>query len=104
MYGLDQEDIQKISAVFNKHSDIEKVILYGSRAKETYRYNSDIDLSMVGSDLTLELQYTIELELDDLLLPYKIDLSIFHHIDNENLIAHINQVGKVFYTSEEAVA
>lgn len=104
MYGLDQEVIQKISTVFNKHSDVEKVILYGSRAKETFRYNSDIDLSMVGSEVTLEMQYTIELELDDLLLPYKIDLSIFHHIDNENLIAHINQVGKLFYTSEKAVA
>ena len=39
----------------------------------------------------------IENELDDLLLPYKIDLSIFHQIENQDLIDHINRVGIVFY-------
>ncbi len=39
----------------------------------------------------------IENELDDLLLPYKIDLSIYNQIENTDLIAHIQRAGIVFY-------
>ena len=39
----------------------------------------------------------IENELDDLLLPYKIDLSLHHALDNPELIDHIRRVGLVFY-------
>jgi hypothetical protein len=39
----------------------------------------------------------IENELDDLLLPYKIDLSLFHALDNSELIDHIRRIGVVFY-------
>ena len=39
----------------------------------------------------------IETQIDDLLLPYTIDLSLFKHIDNTNLIDHIQRVGVVFY-------
>jgi uncharacterized protein len=35
----------------------------------------------------------IENEIDDLLLPYKVDLSLFHQIDNPSLIEHIQRVG-----------
>lgn len=97
MYGLEQEDIQKINSVFKNHTAIEKAILYGSRAKGNYKPYSDIDLTLVGKSLTLSEQFSIETELDDLLLPYKIDLSIYHKIENQDLINHIDRVGKVFY-------
>ncbi len=38
----------------------------------------------------------IENEIDDLLLLYKVDLSMYHLIDNENFKDHINRVGKFF--------
>jgi type I restriction enzyme S subunit len=101
MYGLEQEDIQKINAVFKNHTSIEKAILYGSRAKGNYKPYSDIDLTLVGKDLTLSEQFSIETELDDLLLPYKIDLSIYHKIENQDLIDHIDRVGIVFYKYDE---
>ncbi len=97
-FGLKNETIEKIQKVFSKHPEIDEAILYGSRAKGTYRYNSDIDLSLKGKQsLDLTLLQKIEIELDDLLLPYKIDLSVFDSISNEDLIDHINRVGKVFY-------
>lgn len=93
MYGLEKEDIDKILLVFNKHPEVEKAILYGSRAKGNYKPHSDIDISLVGENLTLSQQFAIETELDDLMLPYKMDISIFHKIANEDLIDHINRVG-----------
>ena len=38
----------------------------------------------------------IENELDELLLPYKIDLSLMQKIESRELIDHIRRVGVVF--------
>jgi predicted nucleotidyltransferase len=73
-------------------------VLYGARAKGTHKAGSDIDLTLKGEELTLPLLLKMENELDDLLLPYKFDLSIFHALDNADLIEHINRVGQVFYS------
>lgn len=39
----------------------------------------------------------LENELDDLLLPYSIDLSLLHRIEDPDLIDHIRRAGVVFY-------
>ena len=97
MYGLKDIHITKIQAVFANYSMVEKAILYGSRAKGNYRNGSDIDITLVGENLDLSTLFKIENEIDDLLLPYKTDISIFHKIENPELVDHINRVGKVFY-------
>ena len=76
------------------------MILYGSRAKETHRPGSDIDLTLKGNTLTTGWLMDLASKIDDLLLPDEVDLSIFEHIDNPNLIDHINRVGKVVFSNE----
>jgi len=100
-YGLKENTIAAIQSVFKNYPLVKKVILYGSRAKGNFRNGSDIDLVMVGESLTLSDQFKIETELDDLLLPYKIDLAIYHQIDNEQLIGHIDRVGLVFFERKD---
>ena len=97
--GLNDTDIEKIRAVFSLHKELEKVVLYGSRAKGTYKPASDIDLVLVGDDLNLTIQQAIENELDDLLLPYKFDVSLFFFFENMELVNHIVSVGKVFFVN-----
>ncbi len=101
MYGLHNDDIKRICAVFAAHKEVRQAILYGSRAKGNERPNSDIDLTLLGDHLNLSLLFHIDNELDDLLLPYTIDLSLYHQIDNPSLLAHITRVGKVFYEQEQ---
>lgn len=101
--GLKSTEIEKIQMVFKNHSEIEKVILYGSRAKGNYKPYSDIDITLIGT-INLTLQNKIEVELDDLLLPYKFDVSIFYKIENRELIEHINRVGKTIYLSRNSPA
>ena len=96
-YGLPPETIARITRVLAAHPGVERAILYGSRAKGTQRDSSDIDLCLVGESLTLTEQMKIESELDDLLLPYKIDLSRLHALDNPALIDHIRRIGVAFY-------
>lgn len=96
-HGLSDETVQRMAKVFSRHPEIEKVVLYGSRAKGNYRNGSDIDLSLFGEKLDSNILGRIDWELDDLLLPYKIDLSIFHQLKHPELVDHIRRVGMVFY-------
>lgn len=96
-FGLKPDTISRINSVLAAHPDIEQAVLYGSRAKGNYRAGSDIDLCLKGEALTLTQLLKIENELDDLLLPYKIDLSLHHALDNPELIDHIRRAGVVFY-------
>lgn len=95
-FGLSADDIALYQSVFTQYPQIKQVILYGSRAKGTYRASSDIDLTIIG-DLDWPTFIRLESELDDLLLPYQVDLSLYAQIDNPELIEHIQRVGKVFY-------
>ena len=92
---LSKDEVRSITHGLNP--DIEKVVLYGSRAKDNYREGSDIDLTLMGDALSHAQLNRIKMQIDDLLLPYTIDLSIFELIDNANLIDHIRRVGVVFY-------
>lgn len=97
-YGLTPATIQKIQRVFARFPQVEKAVLYGSRAKGNFKTGSDIDLSLTGGeDLTLQVVFKIERELDDLLLPYSFDLSIFEQLTNPDFIEHIQRVGITFY-------
>jgi predicted nucleotidyltransferase len=100
-FGLKESVIQQIVGVFAQHPTIEKVILYGSRAKGTYRNGSDIDLTFTGADLEAEVLYRVDTELDDLLLPYSFDLSLLKEIENPKLLEHIQRVGVNFYERKQ---
>lgn len=98
-FGLSALDRQKIVSVFQKFPEVEKVLIYGSRARGNYRPASDIDLTIMNR-VDWQTFLSIENALDDVLLPYKIDLSIYDQIDNPDLLDHIQRVGTVFYEKE----
>lgn len=96
MFGLYAKSFQVIISILEKHPNIEKVIIYGSRAKGNYKEGSDIDLTLFG-----ELEYNeilkLENELEDSNIPYLFDISIYNNLKSESLIEHINRVGQLFY-------
>ena len=101
-YGLKDKTIQNIKGVLSKNQLIEKVILYGSRAKGNYELGSDIDFTLIGDNLTLgNTVYPLMEGLDELYLPYTFDISIFNEIDDQDLIDHIKRVGQVFYSTDK---
>lgn len=96
-YGLEDVISVKIQNVFAAFPEVDKVILYGSRAKGNFKTGSDIDLTLLGENIDLSIMNQIGLMLDDLLLPYTFDLSVFKHIRNIELLEHIDRVGVEFY-------
>jgi predicted nucleotidyltransferase len=96
-FGLGDNIIAKINDVFERIPQVNKVIIFGSRATGSYKNRSDIDLSLIGENLNLSTLSQIDQKLDDLLLPYTFDILIYDHIDNQDLIEHIQKSGKEFY-------
>lgn len=92
-FGLPIKAIEQLKSVFVQYPEISTIILYGSRAKGTYQTGSDIDLTIVSDRLSYHQLLKIQNQIDDLLLPYTVDLSLFKAIDNPDLIEHIQRVG-----------
>ena len=96
-FGLPQRHLDAINGVFAKHPAIHTVLVYGSRATGNYTPSSDIDLVLIDDLVDFHELLQMENELDDLLLPYKIDLSQKKNIETKSLLEHIERVGEVFY-------
>lgn len=96
-FGLQSHTIDAINGVFTKYAEIEEVIIYGSRAKGTFRNGSDIDLTLKGEKLNHEILSKIRYELDELNTPYLFDISIFDALKSPDIEEHINRIGQVFY-------
>jgi uncharacterized protein len=95
--GLLKSDIDTILSVIKKQERINKVILFGSRAKGTYTPGSDIDLALSGTNLVTDDILDIFVDLDYLDLPYKFDLIILERIKEKDLKDHITRVGIILY-------
>ena len=64
--GLDEAEVDRIRTVFTHFREVEKAVLYGSRAKGDYKPGSDIDLTLFGSGLDARMVGCIADEFDDL--------------------------------------
>jgi predicted nucleotidyltransferase len=103
-HGLSKATVERIRGVLAQFPEVEKAVLYGSRAMGTHRPGSDIDLTLCGSNLGHPPLARIDEALDDLLLPYQIDLSLFASLSHPALLDHIRRVGQVFYERQDAIA
>lgn len=98
-FGLNLKTIQALHSVFSKYTNLQTVLIYGSRAKGNFKDGSDIDLTLIAPEFELSNLLKIENDIEELMLPYKVDLSLFHKIENPNLVDHINRIGMIFYKS-----
>lgn len=97
-HGLSDAAVAGIHTVLAAHPEVERAVLYGSRAMGTHKPGSDIDLTLVGPGVTRRTLDALAQELDDLLLPQTIDLSRLEDIHHDALRDHIARQGRDFYT------
>ena len=94
--GLTPREIDLIREVFRCFPAIREVVLYGSRAKGTYRPESDIDLALMGVNDDIQAAAVAD-ELDELPLPYQFDVKAYSSIQYSPLREHIARVGISLY-------
>ena len=99
-FGIDKSDIKNIVAILKENNKVQKIILFGSRAKSTHSNGSDIDIALKGNNLNTNDVLSLSVELDELDLPYKIDLVIYDRIEEKSLKEHIDRAGVVLFERE----
>ncbi|MDR3078076.1 MAG: nucleotidyltransferase domain-containing protein [Planctomycetota bacterium] len=101
-HGLPPAAVARLSGVFAAFPEVGEAVLYGSRAKGTHKKGSDIDLALKGAELDWARLGEIETAIDDLLLPYKVDLLIYDTLEHVKLREHIDRVGVTLYRHEQS--
>lgn len=97
-FGLPQRTIDELLNYFKQKSEIEKVVIYGSRAKGTYHNGSDIDFA-IWTDNHENISRILS-ELDDLQTPYMFDVTDYKALNHDGLKNSIDKFGKQFYSAE----
>jgi predicted nucleotidyltransferase len=95
--GLPAAAVTAIRQVLASHPEVEAAILYGSRALGRHRPASDIDLTLLGPAISADVLARVDADLDDLLLPWIIDLSAYSAIRHPALLDHIQRAGVALY-------
>jgi len=88
MYGLSEKELAVILEVLHDNG-IQEAVLFGSRAKGDYKRGSDIDIAIKGD--AKKISYLLN---EESYLPYFFDIVDIDAINNENLLQHIQRVGK----------
>ncbi|MBD7913589.1 nucleotidyltransferase domain-containing protein [Clostridium sp. Sa3CUN1] len=100
-FGLREFDLNYIKEKISEFSEIEKAIIFGSRAKGNYKPGSDIDIAIVGENINFNTVSRLHSLLEDQgPLPYLFDILDYTHLNHDELKSHIDRMGKVIYIRE----
>jgi len=104
-FGLRQQDMDEIVRILHRFPVIEEAVLFGSRAKGTFKKGSDVDIAVKGKDIdhadVASLSFLLN---EESAMPYFFDIIHFDEISEKELLAHINRVGRCLYSREKCVA
>lgn len=101
-HGLSAKTLAQIAGVLAHFPEVERVVLFGSRAKGTHRRGSDIDLALAGARVDWHTVGRIDSALDDLPTPYGFSLVILNDRLDAEVAAHIQRVGVPLFECENA--
>ena len=96
-HGLSEKTLELVNRVFERYPEVERAVLFGSRAKGTFKPGSDIDLALSGSSLSKKSLNRLYEEFDDLPIPYEFSLVVLDEVNDPDVLAHIKRVGTNFY-------
>ncbi|NBV99918.1 MAG: hypothetical protein EBR67_10530, partial [Proteobacteria bacterium] len=102
-FGLDELNTSRLMSILESHSCISKAVIFGSRARNTFKVTSDIDIA-IWTDLNSEslslssnVISSLKADFEDSLIPYTVDLIDYQQLSNQRLKEEIDRYGKVFY-------
>ncbi len=95
-YGLTEKEQDEIITLFKKYSEIGEVILFGSRAMNTFTATSDIDFALKGEGVFRIIGGLIS-DFEESSLIYEVDVIDYQKISSEPLLEHIKKYGIVLY-------
>lgn len=99
-YGIENDIYQEMLEVFKSINEINKVVLFGSRAKKTFKNTSDIDLAVEFIEDSKKL--LLIRRLDEMRCALKFDILNIKKLKNEQLISDIQKEGIIIYKKNDS--
>jgi predicted nucleotidyltransferase len=96
-FGLNDNAEKILLSIFTKYEQVNKVVLFGSRAKGNYTDRSDLDLIICNSIINRKILGKIIFDINNSNFPFCVDIQLLENIQNQNLIEHINRIGKTIF-------
>lgn len=97
IFGLAKRHYRDIASVFSRYPHIERVLIFGSRAKGTAKPQSDIDLAVIAPQMDESEFSRLLCDLDALELVFKLDVLHLDTLVQEKLKKAILSQGKLYY-------
>ncbi|GMB09190.1 hypothetical protein EDD69_1231 [Thermolongibacillus altinsuensis] len=101
--GISKRWIGELQTYCSTNDKIEKVVLFGSRARGDYQKTSDIDLVIWTKNASHSEQNLMEHAIQQMPTPFKIDVLFFDRLTKEKLISNILKEGIVIYEKGAAL-
>ena len=102
--GLKDAHRDAIVNIFRSYKRVERAVLFGSRAMETFTQGSDVDIALFGESLTTADQARLVMAMEELTIPQRIDLVLYDGIQDTALRKHVQQHGVELYTNCESTS
>jgi uncharacterized protein len=99
-FGLDARARALLDGVLQRHPAVREARVFGSRALDTHRAESDIDIALYG-DVDEALAARVAGELDELPLPYQFDVRAYPSVRHAGLREHIDRVGRTVFVRRD---
>lgn len=97
-FGLKEFELEYIIDAIKKFHEIEKAVIFGSRAEGNYKPGSDVDIGIYGENITFDTVSALHAMLEEKgPLPYFFDIVDYTHLSHKELKEHIDRVGKVIF-------
>lgn len=98
-FGISKLSTEIILETIAQFEEIERVVIFGSRAMGHFKKGSDVDLAIYGASLGEDTSLNLAASLNEKApTPYYFDIVAPAFLSNQNLIQHIDRVGKEFYS------
>lgn len=98
--GLNPELCKQLIKEILSYKNVEKIVIYGSRATNQFRKTSDIDVAIFAKDWTSrDINITKDKLEENIKTPLKFDLVNYYNIKKESLKESIIK-GKILYESK----
>jgi len=100
---IKKELMQELINIFRKYFEIEKVVVFGSRAQGCPRNNSDIDICIFNGSI-LNDKYKIKDEIENLYTGFSFDILFYEEINNPKLKMNIEKDGVAIYEKGKSLS
>ena len=100
-FGLTEDQLNQLINKLSEIKEIDRVLIFGSRAMGNNKERSDIDLAILGENINLETELKVMHKYsEETNIPFLLDVVNYNTLNNKDLKEHIDEYGKVLYEAD----